>query len=171
LVLASQAVVGCDTGAPEAPSAKVVSAVSQRLQRSDLTGAELQHATALASTYVAALVADHVELAGLKVRGIFPVFDEASPVPIGAMARLVLPGVVPSVEMELIRSKGEVPQRLHTEITDLRSLDAIFEFRGDEVIFLGISPLAGDVSDPANATQARPVDPEAHRDPAFGEDE
>jgi hypothetical protein len=171
MLLLGQAVVGCDTGGLETPSPKVITAVGLRLQRNDLSGAELTRATAWAEEYAASLVTDHAELAGLQVRGIFPVFDEASPAPIGAMARLVLPAPVPSVELDLIRSKAEVPQKVRSYVTQLRSLDAIFEFRGGQVIFLGISPLPTDATDPATATQARPDKPESHRDSSFGEDE
>jgi hypothetical protein len=84
---------------------------------------------------------------------------------------LVLPAPVASVELDLIRSKAEVPQKVRSYVTQLRSLDAIFEFRGGQVIFLGISPLPTDATDPATATQARPDKPESHRDSSFGEDE
>jgi hypothetical protein len=145
--------------------------VGLRLQRTDLTGPELQRATTWAAGYAASLIAAHSELAGLRVRGIFPVFDETSPVPIGAMARMVLPTAVPSVELDLIRSKGEVPERVRSEVTQLRALDAVLEFKDAQVSFLGISPLPDDAAHPESAAQARPVDPEAHRDPGFGKED
>jgi hypothetical protein len=170
-VLAGVVTAGCDNGVPEPPSAAVVTAVGLRLQRTDLTGPELTRAKSLAEQYVASLVAAHAELTGLTVQGIFPVFDETSPAPVGAMARLVLPATVPSVELDLIRSRNEVPELVPSHITQLRSLDAIFEFGRGRVLFVGLSPLGSDAASPGTIAQARPVDPEAHRDAGFGEDE
>lgn len=167
LVLTAVAAVGCGSG-PEPGSAKVINAVGLRLQRDDLTGAELTRATDWAKGYAASLAAAHPELAGLTVNGVFPVFDEATPLPIGAMARLVLPAAVGTVQLELIRSRGEVPERVPSVVTNLRSLDAVYEFQDSEVIFLGVSPLSTDAAQPETATQVRPVSPETHRDPAFG---
>jgi hypothetical protein len=116
-------------------------------------------------------VSAHAELAGLAVQGIFAVFDETTTVPIGAMARMVLPAAVPSVQLDLIRSKAEVPQKVPSQITQLRSLDAIYEFAGRHVLFLGISPQATDAADPATETVARPVDPAKQRDTDFGKDD
>jgi hypothetical protein len=165
------AAAGCDRGGPEPPSPKVVTAVGLRLERTTLTGREFTDATAWATGYAASLVSAHAELAGLAVQGIFAVFDETTTVPIGAMARLVLPAAVPSVELDLIRSKAEVSEKVPSQITQLRSLDAIYEFAGRHVLFLGISPQAGDAADPTSETVARPVDPEKHRDAGFGKDD
>jgi hypothetical protein len=148
-----------------------VTAVGLRLERTTLTGTEFTDAKAWAKGYAASLVSAHAELAGLTVQGIFAVFDETTTVPIGAMARLVLPAAVPSVELDLIRSKAEVPEKVPSQITQLRSLDAIYEFAGRHVLFLGISPQAGDAADPTSETVARPVDPEKHRDAGFGKDD
>jgi hypothetical protein len=165
------AAVGCDRGGPEPPSPKVVTAVGLRLERTTLTGTEFADATTWAEAYAASLVSAHRELAGLRVQGIFAVFDETTTVPIGAMARLALPAAVPSIELDLIRSKAEVPEAVPSQISQLRSLDAIYEFAGRHVLFLGISPQAGDAADPTSETVARPVDPEAHRDSDFGKDD
>ncbi|MDT7548203.1 MAG: hypothetical protein QOE84_597 [Actinomycetota bacterium] len=171
LLSISLALVGCDRGGPEPPSPKVVTAVGLRLERTTLTGTEFTDAKAWAKAYAASLVSAHAELAGLTAQGIFAVFDETTTVPIGAMARLVLPAAVPSVELDLIRSKAEVPEKVPSQITQLRSLDAIYEFAGRHVLFLGISPQATDAADPATETVARPVDPEKHRDTDFGKDD
>jgi hypothetical protein len=148
-----------------------VTAVGLRLERTTLTGTEFTAAKAWAKAYAASLVSAHAELAGLTVQGIFAVFDETTTVPIGAMARLVLPAAVPSVQLDLIRSKAEVPETVPSQITRLRSLDAIYEFAGRHVLFLGISPQRSDAGDPASETVARPVDPEKHRDTDFGSDD
>jgi hypothetical protein len=171
MVALAVTLLGCDRGGPEPPSPQVVTAVGLRLQRTALTGTELAEAKAWAEAYAASLTSDHVELAGLTVVGIFAVFDETTTVPIGAMARLSLPAAVPTVELDLIRSKAEVPERVPSQVTHLRSLDAIYEFAGRHVLFLGISPQATDAADPATETVARPVDPERHRDADFGRDD
>jgi hypothetical protein len=148
-----------------------VTAVGLRLERTTLTGTEFTAAKAWAKAYAASLVSAHPELAGLSVQGIFAVFDETNTVPIGAMARFMLPAAVPSVELDLIRSKAEVPEAVPSQITQLRSLDAIYEFAGRHVLFLGISPQRDDAADPASETMSRPVDPEKHRDSNFGSDD
>ena len=163
---------GCSAGAgTEASAAKVVSAVGLRLQRNDLNPAELTRARTWAKGYVRSLVAAHTELAGLEAEGLYPVFDEAKPVPIGAMVRLGLPHTVPAVDLELIRSRGEVPERVLSHVVNLRSLDAIYEFKDGAVTFLGVSPQGNDMSEPAGETVVRPVKPEQHRDPNFSEGE
>jgi hypothetical protein len=165
------AAAGCDRGGPEPPSPKVVTAVGLRLERTTLTGTEFTAAKAWATAYATSLASAHAELAGLTVQGIFAVFDETTTVPIGAMARLVLPAAIPSIELDLIRSKAEVPQRVPSQITQLRSLDAIYEFAGRHVLFLGISPQATDAADPTRQAVARPVAPETHRDADFGRED
>lgn len=171
-LLASVVGTGCVSRGPsEATEAKIVSAVGLRLQRTDLDGAELQRAKAWSSGYTASLVAAHPELVGLVVSGTYPVFDDKTAQPIGALVRMVLPAAVPVVRLDLIRSRGEVPERVPSELTNLRALDVIYEFRGSEVIFLGISPQSGDAADPSTETRARPLEPARHRDPAFGDDE
>ena len=100
-----------------------------------------------------------------------PVFDETSPVPIGAMARYVLPAPVASVQLDLVRLDHGEPETIPSEVTNLRALEAIVLFSSGEVVHVGISPRATDAADPATATAVRPLDPEGHRNPDFAGDE
>lgn len=168
-VLVAVGLTGGCAGPGREPSAAEVRAVGLRLERAALTGAEQERARRWAAGYVADLVRARPELAGLRVAGIFPVFDEARPRPLGALARLVTPRLVPSIQLDLVRSRGERPEPVPSVVTNLRALDVIYEFAGDEVIFVGISPQPADAADPRTASVARPVRPAEHRDPLFAD--
>ena len=87
------------------------------------------------------------------------------------LARLIPPGVIASVDLDLIRSRTGVPQPIPSRITNLRVLEVIYEFGRATVIHLGVSPQTGDASDPGSATQVHLLNAEASRDPDFGGEE
>jgi hypothetical protein len=136
-----------------------------------LSDSQRRQAGSLSAEYVAGLVREHPQLAGLTVTALIPVYDEATPLPVGVMARLSLPSVVPVVTMSLVRSRRGEPEPIESMITNLRGLDVIVLLSSGQVINVGVTPQAGDALVPATATRVRPIDPEQHRDPAFGDDD
>lgn len=137
--------------------------------REPLSSSDTERVQALITIYVAGMVRDAPVLAGMRAASISPVYDEQLPRPIGGMVRLELPDVVASVTIDLVRSRNGVPEPVESEITNLRGLDAIVLFDTAAVVSVSIAPLPGDVTDPAAATRARPVDPATHQDPTFGD--
>jgi hypothetical protein len=137
-------------------------------QRTTFTAAEDSQAAAWANGYAAGLAAAHPQLAGLKVQGLYPVFDQGGAAPIGVLARLEAPTVVPSVDLDLIRFADGSPQLIPAEVRNLRELEAIYEFASATVVHLDIAPLPGDADDPSTATQVIPLPGQQKSDPRFG---
>lgn len=171
LVVGALSVAGCSSGPSERVEAATVRAVGLRLDRTDLTGPERARTQTWAAGYARQLAAAHPELARLRVAGVFATFDEVTPVPTGALVRFALPERVPRLQLDLIRSRGEVPERVPSEVTNLRGLDVIYEFSGGEVIFIGVAPQDDDASTPDEIAVARPLVPGRQADPAFSDDE
>ena len=140
-----------------------------RATREPFSRAQLARAQSLASGFVARLVSDTPELTGMTVAAMAPVFDEDTLHPIGAMARLQLPAVVPSVTLGLVRSRAGAPEVVESEITNLYGLDAIILFTTGQMVTLAVAPEASFANDPATATMVRPVAPDSHRSPEFGD--
>ena len=114
------------------------------------------------------MVAETPKLTGMSVAELSPVFDEDFVRPIGAMAHLVLPSVVRTARLDLIRSRGGAPEVVESDVTNLVALDAIVLFANGKVVTLAISPDASFAVDPATATNAVPVAAESHRSQEFG---
>jgi hypothetical protein len=159
--------VGGATNTQHAVQVDTKDGAGLQLDRSTLDTMEQQQATTFAAGYVSQLVDQHPELHGLTVAGISPVFDEHTPHPIGAMARLTLPAAVPSVTLDLIRLHKNTPEVITSQITNLRALEVIYLFAQAQVVHLGIEPQPGDAADPATATAVTPVDPGGHASPDF----
>ena len=174
-VLLGAGLVSCTSDVPDAVQirrgADSRDGVGLRLTRTALTTAEQSEASTFAESYVVELVGKAPQLTGLAVDSIAPVFDEVAPEPIGAMVRLVVPAVVASVQLDLIRLHDSTPESIPSTITNLRALDVIYLFVGERVIHFGIEPQPTDAQDPKAATAVTPIDPNSHRNPAFGGNE
>ena len=156
-------------GAGSLAQARALGNVAPGVAREALTDVEVAQVRSVVLAYVDELVLDDARLAGLEVRSISPVFDEEGAHPIGGMARLLLPSVVPDVTIDLVRSRRGVPESIESEVTNLRALDAIVLLANDVIVSVAVAPLASDAADPATVSKAHPVDPETHRDAKFGD--
>ena len=156
-------------GAGPLAQARALGNVAPGVAREALTDVEVAQVRSVVLAYVDELVLHDARLAGLEVRSISPVFDEEGAHPIGAMARLLLPSVVPDVTIVLVRSRRGVSELIKSEVTNLRALDAIVLLANDVIVSVAIAPLASDAADPGTVTKAHPVDPETHRDAKFGD--
>lgn len=145
------------------------------ISRDGLTPTEQQRSGELAKLGVEQLVKEYPALGGISVEALNPVFMEDSTEPAGFMVTYVLPKVLPRVEMHLKRSSivdgKPVSERILSELTNLRALNAIVLFDSGEMVHLAPAPRVEDMAEPDKGTKARTVDPEAHRNDSFGGDQ
>jgi hypothetical protein len=125
-------------------------------------------ATIWASTYLTALITAHPQLTGMRVEGLYPVFDQGGAAPIGVMSRMVAQAQIPEVDLDLIRFSDGAPVLLPSRVEHLRALEAIYQFDITTVIHLGISPRASDAADPGTATRVTPLPGQQKTDGRFG---
>jgi len=111
----------------------------------------------LSTSLVRSLISKSPPLAGMTVANVWPVYEEDGAQPIGAMAHLVTPQIVPTSIIGLIRTSNGVHQVVESEVTNLVGLDAILNFKTGEVVTLSISPADGFAADPATATVVTPL--------------
>ncbi len=174
LALALGVVGGCgSSGSSTSTAASTVTPQDAGLPAgaATLTAAQTAAATALATRWSAALVAAHPELTGISAPTITPVYLEHSAGPVGARALFRLPAVVPELELDLVRLKHDQPETVPSQVTNLRALEMIYFFDGDQVVHVGVVPDTSDASDPDAEAVVRPLDPEAHRSTEFGGNE
>lgn len=136
-----------------------------------LSSEQAARAEAFTTQWGQQLVAQHPELAGLSAPEITPVYEERSAGPIGARAVYRVPQVVPEIQLDLVRLHESGPETMPSTIDNLRALEMIYLFDGDKVVHVGIVADPTDATDPAGAAVVHPVDPEQHRDAAFGGNE
>jgi hypothetical protein len=137
-------------------------------QTSVLSAGQAAQASSWATGYLAALIADHPELTGLTIEGLYPVFDQGGAAPVAVMARMAAPKAIASVDLDLIRFKDGAPELLPSRVENLRVLEAIYRFDTSTVIHLDISPLPADGADPATATRVIPLPGQQKTDDRFG---
>ena len=68
-----------------------------------------------------------------------------------------------------MRSSHSGPETVPSRITNLRTLEMIYLFDGEQVVHVGIVASPSDATDPAHAASAVPLDPDAHRSTDFTE--
>ena len=136
-----------------------------------LTAEQSAEATTFATTWRTDLVAQHPELAGLSAPEITPVYEERSAGPVGARAVYRLSSVIPEIQLDLVRLHTSGPETLPSTIDNLRALEMIYLFDGEQVVHVGIVADPTDASDPAGAAVVHPIDPEQHRSTDFGGNE
>ena len=78
---------------------------------------------------------------------------------------------MPELELDLVRLKHDQPETVPSQVTNLRALEMIYFFDGDQVVHVGVVPDTSDASDPDAEAVVRPLDPEAHRSTEFGGNE
>lgn len=128
-------------------------------------------ATAFATAWAAQQVAAHPQLAGISAPRIVPVYEEHSDGPVGARAVFTLPAVIPEVEMELVRLHRSGPETMPSRIDNLRTLEMIYLFDGQQVVHVGIVADPSDATNPAGEAVVHPINPEQYRSADFGGNE
>ena len=180
LVLAAVGVVlaGCGSDSPTAATANSSpdAAVSPQdaglpLGTAKLSADQQAAATTFATNWVAQLVTANPALAGIATRTIAPVYEDHSDGPVGARAIFDLPAVIPEIQLDLVRLHRSGPETMPSRITNLRTLEMIYLFDGEQVVHVGIVAGPTDATDPATAAVVHPIDPEAHRSTDFGGNE
>jgi hypothetical protein len=133
-----------------------------------LSATQQSAATAFAASWAQQLVAVNAALAGLSEVTIAPVYEDHSDGPVGARAIFQVPAIIPEIQLDLVRLHRSGPETVPSRITNLRTLEMIYLFDGEQVVHVGIVASPSDATDPAQAASAVPLDPEAHRSTDFG---
>ena len=136
-----------------------------------LTAENLRVAAEMSVAYLSNLIVGHSELVGATIVGTFPVFDEDTTSPVGAMVRVGFPAPVPTVTMTLVRSHNGTAEPIESVITNLHGLDVIMMFATHDVVTVGVTPQEADGADPVGATRVAAVDPEQHRGSDFADND
>lgn len=137
------------------------------------TAEEDKRARELAEAGRASLIERYPPLEGLSVEQIQPVLREESTEPFAVMVTYVLPARLPVIEMDIIRrtsgsaDERPTPERVPSEIMNLRALSAIIPFDLGEIVHLLPAPRRDAASEPDEVVRVRPTNPATSQNPVF----